>query len=159
MKCYFRLPKAQPRDHASYKTILLRHAAQCLQDLAVNQPEVADVCWNRDRGHSPEQLVEQIRAGALECTLTRARQAAGVDDLEALLPFCDHLADDLRRILQIGVHHDDRFSGSHVHSGCDRDLMAEIARKTDIAVTRIIPNKGLQNNGAAICAAVVNKYR
>src|SRR4051794_37651231 len=159
MKCYFRLPKTQPRDHAPYKTILLRHAAQYIQDLAINKAKVADICWNRDGGHSPEQLVEQIRAGALEYTLTRARQAAGVDNLEPFLPFCDHLADDLRRILQIGVHDDDRFSGSHVHSSCDRDLMAEIARQTDIAVTRIIANKGLQNNGAAICAAVINKYR
>src|SRR3954462_7626745 len=84
-----------------YKTVLLRHPAQCVQDLAVNQPEVADICWNRDRGHSPEQPIEQICAGALECTLARARQAAGVDNLVSFLPFCDHLADDLRRILQI----------------------------------------------------------
>src|SRR3954462_14023569 len=93
-----------------YKTVLLRHPAQCVQDLAVNQPKVADICWNRDRGHSPEQLVKQIRAGPLESTLTRTRQAAGVDNLESFLPFCDHLAHHLRRILQIGVHDDDRFS-------------------------------------------------
>ena len=61
--------------------------------------------------------------------------------------------------MQIGVHDDDRCSGSCVHSGCDRDLMTEIARQSDIAVAWIIPNKGLQDDGAAIRAAVINKDR
>ena len=36
--------------------------------------------------------------------------------------------DDFGRILQIGVHDDDRAAGGVVEPGGDRDLMAEIAR-------------------------------
>src|ERR1700761_7247845 len=37
--------------------------------------------------------------------------------------------------------------------------MAEIAGQADIAVARIMPGKGLQDDGAAISTAVVNKDR
>src|SRR2546423_15105670 len=97
MKCHFGLPKAQPCDHTSYKAILLRHTAQRIQDFAVDQPKVANISRDRDRGHSSEQLVKQMCRGALECALTHAGQTAGGDDLTSLLSFFDHLSDDLRR--------------------------------------------------------------
>ena len=97
--------------------------------------------------------------GALEFTLTGAGQTAGVDDFISFLPFCDHLSDDLRRILQIGIHDDDCFSGGHVHSRCDRNLMTEIPRQSDVAVAWIAPNKRFQDDGAAIRAAVINEDR
>jgi hypothetical protein len=59
--------------------------------------------------------------------------------------------------LQVGVHDDDGLSGGRIHSGCDRDLMTEVARQTDIAETWILPSKRLQDNGSAIGAAVISK--
>ena len=60
----------------------------------------------------PDQPVEQIGGQALERALAVARQPLGVDDLEALLPFGDHVEHDFGRVLQVGVHDDDRLAGA-----------------------------------------------
>jgi hypothetical protein len=51
-----------------------------------------------------------------------------MDDVVTLLPFVDQTLDDFGRILQVGVHHDDRVALCGIHAGGDRDLMTEIAR-------------------------------
>ena len=106
-----------------------------------------------------EHPIEQMSGGALEPAVAGARQAARIDDVVAFLPFGDQLLDDLGRILQVGVHDDDRSALCRVHAGGDGDLVAEIARQADITEARVAPGKRLQHEGAGIRAAVVDEDR
>ena len=63
------------------------------------------------------------------------------------------------RVLQVGVHDDDRLALRRVHAGGDGDLVAEIARQADIAEARVAPGERLQHDGAGIAAAVVDEDR
>ena len=79
-----------------------------------------------------------------------SRDALGVDDVVALLPFGDHLEHDFGRVLQIGVHDDDRAAGGVIEPGRDRDLMAEIARQLDEPVALVGARLGLDHDRARI---------
>ncbi len=96
---------------------------------------------------------------ALEAAFALARQALGVDDLVALLPLGDHVEHDLGRILEIGVHDDDRLARGAVHAGGDRDLVAEIARQLDEAVAAVGARLGLEDDGAGVARSVVDEDR
>ena len=106
MESHFGLPEAEPGDHAAHEAVLLRHLAQRVEHLAVDQAEVADVGRDADRGYAVEYPIEQMSSGALEPAFAGARQAARIDDVVALLPFGDQLLDDFGRVLQVGVHDD-----------------------------------------------------
>ena len=80
-----------------------------------------------------------------------------MDDLETLPPLGDEIEHDLRRVLQIGVHDDDRLAAGMVHARGDRDLMAEIARQREVAIARVGPGAGGEHDAAGVAAAVVDE--
>jgi hypothetical protein len=150
---------AEPGEHAAHEAVLLRHLAQGVEHLAVDQTEVSNVSRDADRGHAGEHPIEQMGGDALEPAFACARQTARIDDVVALLPFGDHLFDDFRRVLQVGIHDDDRCALRRVHAGGDGDLVAEIARQADIAEARVALGERLQHDGAGIAAPVVDQDR
>jgi len=96
--------------------------------LQFDQPEIAGIGRNLDARQTVEQLVKDARGPKLQPRLAFAGEPPAVDYVVAFLPTLDHLADDFGRILQIGIHHDNRIAGRRVHSGADCNLMAEISR-------------------------------
>ncbi len=64
--------------------------------------------------------------------------------------------DDFGRILEIGVHDDDRAAGSAIESGGDRDLMAEIARELDEPIATVGPRLALDHDRARVARSVVD---
>ena len=64
--------------------------------------------------------------------------------------------DDFGRILQIGVHDDDRAAGGAIESGGDRDLMTEIARQLDEPVAPVVASLALDHDRARVLRSVVD---
>jgi hypothetical protein len=80
-----------------------------------------------------------------------------VHDVIALLPPGEHVIDDLRRVLQVGVHGDDAITSSMVEPGSQRGLMPEIPGKGDVVNVGIgcsVPPDDLES---VVGAAVVDE--
>ena len=122
------LPEPDPGEHAAHEPVALGHGEEAIERLAVDQAEVAGVAGNRRFGERAGEAIEEVGGHKLEAAFAAARRALGANDVIALLPSGDQRMDDFGRILQIGVHDDDRAAGGVVEPGGDRDLMAEIAR-------------------------------
>jgi hypothetical protein len=58
-------------------------------------------------------------------------------DFGTFMPRADQAGDQLRRMLEIGIHEDNRASPSIVKSSAQRPLMAEIPSERDVADSRI----------------------
>jgi hypothetical protein len=97
--------------------------------LAIDQAEIAGIAWCGDIAEPSHEAIKEIRGRPLEPAFALTRGALGGDDVVALLPFGDHFQDDLGRVLQIRVDHDDRTARGVIEPDGDRDLMAEIARQ------------------------------
>ena len=71
-------------------------------------PDIARVLHDVDRGESFEQPVEHPRGREFEKRLAVTGASLCMDDVVALLDERDHLFDQFRRVLQVGVenHHD-----------------------------------------------------
>ena len=157
MERNFGLSEAEPRKHAAHEAVPLRHRLERVKDLAVDQSEIADIAWDVDRGKAAEQFVENSGGPAFKLGFAFARQSARVNDVITLFPSRNHVADNFRRILEIGVHYDDGFASAHIHTGGDRDLVAEIPRQLDVTIAVIAFRFRLKHNRAAVGATVVDK--
>jgi hypothetical protein len=67
----------------------------------------------------------------VEEALALSADAHAEHDLVSLLPPGDESGDELRRILQVGVQDDRRFSGCDIQTRRDRGLVTEVARQPD----------------------------
>jgi hypothetical protein len=97
----------------------------------IHEPEVADVDGNLNLGDPVEGTVEGVRRRPLEPCLPLARSPNRVDDVVALAPPLSEVEDDLRRILQVCIQHDDGVPGREVYPCRERDLMPEVPREPD----------------------------
>jgi len=86
-----------------------------------------------------------------------SRESQRVDDLVAFAPLGGECRHDLRRILQVGVHHDHRVARRVIHARRDRDLMAEVARQGEIAIARIVLGLAGGDDAGRVAAAVVDE--
>jgi hypothetical protein len=66
---------------------------------------------------------------------------------------------DFGRILQVGIHNDNRLALCRIHTGGNGDLVAKVARQTDIAIPRIAFGKRLQYDWTGISAAIIYEDR
>ncbi len=125
------LREADPDRHAAQEAVALRHRQQRVERRAVHQPEVAGVVRELDPRDLGEHAVEPARGGDLEARLPRARGAHGVHDVGAAPPRLEHLADQLRRVLEVAVDHHHDVAARVLEAGADRRLVAEVARQGD----------------------------
>jgi hypothetical protein len=152
-----RLTEADPGEHAAHETVALRHGEETIERLAVDEPKIADIARDFDVAELGEQAVEEIGGDALEAALALARQPLGVDDLVALFPLGDHVEDDFGRVLQVGVHDDDRAAHGVLHARGDRDLVAEIARQLDEAITLVGAGLGFEDNRPGVAGPIIDE--
>jgi hypothetical protein len=73
-----------------------------------------------------------------------------------LLPALDHLADQLRRILEVGVEHRDGIAAGVLETGGQRRLVAEVARQVHDAQPRVALGESIEDLGRAIGRAIVD---
>jgi hypothetical protein len=114
--------------HAAHEPVALGHGEKAVECPAIDQAEIARVTRRRNVAEPPREAIEEVGRRALEPAFALTGGALGGDDGVALHPFGDHLQDDLGRVLQIPVHHDDRPASGMIEPDGDRDLVAEIAR-------------------------------
>src|SRR5262249_45053679 len=67
------------------------------------------------------------------------------------------LADQLGRILQVGVDQDRGVTGAVIESGAERRLMSEVARQGEDLDAFVTAGQLLQEGGGAVQAAVVHE--
>ena len=77
-------------------------------------------------------------------------------DLKALAPFANELRQQLRRMLEIGVHHDDGAAARGGEPGHQGALVTEVARQPDAAHPHIGGAERVQAIPSAVAAAVVD---
>ena len=153
------LREADPHGHAAQEARALGHRQQRVQRAAVEQAEVAGVGLEVDLGELVEQLVEPRGGGELEGGLALALLAHRVDDVGALAPLGDHVGDQLRRVLQVGVDHRDDVADGVLEAGGQRGLVAEVARQVDDAHARVGGGDPVEQLGRAVGAAVVDEHQ
>ena len=131
-KCHRRLPEADPAAHPSHESAPFREAPQRLDSSPTHQAKISRVQRNIRGGHATQQSIKQRRRSPLEQTFAAATFPHGDDDIESLPPLLDEAWNDLRGVLQIGIHHHHRRSGSVVKTGGNGNLMTEVPGEADI---------------------------
>jgi hypothetical protein len=153
------LPEADPAHKAPEKPRTFGHTKQGIHNPAVHETEVRRIRCELDVADSIQDSVKRRGARALEEPGMLAARPHREDDIEARLPLGDELGHDFRRMLKIGIHHDDRLPGSVLEAGGDRDLMTEIPRQADSPYARVELTKLSQDSQRTIGAAIIDKYQ
>ena len=125
------MPAAEPGDHAAQEPVLLRHGVQLVDDVARHQPEITDVDGYVHFGNAAEQTIETMGGRAFEGAFSSTCATAAEDYVEALVHARHHLAEQFRRILQIGVDYQHALAARDGKPRRDRELMPVIAREID----------------------------
>ena len=150
--------EAEPAHDPAHIAVAFRGAPERVDNLAVEQAEVARVNGHVHLGHARHKPVKDLCGEFFEKCLALAGQALAVHDLVALLPALEHAGDHLGRVLQVRVDDDDRIAPGHVHAGGDGDLVAEVARKVDELQARVRLAERAQDGQGAVPAPIVDKY-
>src|SRR2546430_12965684 len=151
------LAEADPREEAADVAVVLPHEAELVERTPVDEPEVPGVGWDLDVAQPAQDAVEEPDRGAAEEGLDAPVLADRVDDLVAFAPAGDQVGRELRRILEIAVHDDDRVARRAVEAGRDRHLVAEVAREPEHLETGVAPAQVREQVGAPVRAAVVDE--
>jgi short-subunit dehydrogenase len=101
------------------------------------KPGPTDTKWNLDLGEVVDEPVKSFGGPALERTFSIAVLTLAVHHVVAVLPALDHLGDDLRRVLQVGVDEYNGLAACIPHSRGDGGLVAEVTRQFDDADTLV----------------------
>ena len=109
-----------------------------VEDTPVNKPEVAHVDRDLDLRDPVEASVEPVGRHSLEPRFSGALFAHRVDDVVALPPAPRQLEHDVGRMLEVGIHQDDRVPCGQVGARCQCELVAEVAREPDEPEARIL---------------------
>lgn len=86
-----------------------------------------------------------------------SRAAPGVDHVVALAPVFHQFRDQLGRVLQIGVDHDDRIAPTVIEAGGQSDLLAEVAAQVDDRYSRVAVVERFEQLAGGVPAAVVGE--
>src|SRR5499426_3039571 len=134
-----RYVEANPADQAAQKGVLFRQlGAHHLGDAPRHQPEIGSPDRQIDDTKLDEQLVEPLRRQSLERAGLGAVHAHRLHDFGALLPQLNQAHDQLRRMLQIAVQHDDCVSAAVVKPGNKRGLMTKTSGHNEDFHPRVV---------------------
>ena len=148
--------EAHPRRHAAQEAVALAQPGQRVDDLAVEQPEVARVGLERDLREPPHERVEAARGDELEARLAAAHPPLGDHHVDPLPPALHELRDDLGRVLQVAVDDHDGVAAGVVEAGGDRELVAERAREVQHAHAGVGGRDPVEDLGRPVGRAVVD---
>ena len=132
-----RLREADERDEAAEEAVRLVQAQDFVDRAAAHQPEIPGIGWDLDLRDALDHAVAERGDEALGERLALARAALAVDDVEALAPARDHVAEKLRRILHVGIDHDDGVARGHAQTGHRGGGLAEATRQPDQLDARV----------------------
>ena len=130
-----------------------------VHDATAHQPEVPDVLRQLDIAELAHGAIEGDGRGLLQPCVAFALAAARVDDVVALAPCGNQQRNDLGRVLEVGVDHDDRVAARMIQPGCGGDLLAEVARQVDHADVGVGRAHCLDDSQCCVAASVVDVDR
>ena len=152
------LPEADPGDHAANEARLLGKAQQRVERAPAHQAEIAGIERDLDLGQLRQQPVEDLGRAPLERGLAGARAPDRIDHVGLLpLHFLDHLRQQLRRVLKVGVDDQDPLARAQVEARGQSELVAVIARQVDGDQPRIGDGELAHDLPAAVARAVVDQ--
>src|SRR5260370_1807857 len=125
--------------------------------LPAKQAEITYLRNNAFVHHGLHEPVKPARSHALKKSVALATDSLSRDDVVSLLEKIQHGGQEIRRVLQIGVHYHNSIAFREVKAGCDCRLMPEIARKPQDLYSLIVAHTIPQDFSAAITASVVNE--
>ena len=134
----------------------LGHQAQRLHHPRVQQAKVARIAWHLDTRVPVQQAIEDARQAPLQRGLVAARAPHGVDHVVALPPASEHLGQQRRGVLAVGIHQKDDVAARTVQPGGQGRLFAEIARQIDQHQLRVRGAQLGRHGRGGIAAAVVD---
>ena len=150
------LVKTDPGHHAAYEAITFGHGEEGVDHPAVHQPEVAGVERNGDVREAIHESIEGAGRPTFERSLAAASDAHAVGDIGAVVPEIEHVGDNLGRILQIGVDHDDSVPRGMLQACGNGDLVAKVARQDEHPYAHISLPDLAQKFQRGVAAAVVD---
>jgi len=152
------LAETDPGDHAADEARLFGQRQEGIERAARHQPEITGVERDRRVGQPVEHAVEQRRRHLLEDRLAGALAAHGIDHIGLVLDHRRaHVAEQLGRILQIGIDDQDLFAGAQIEPGGQRELVAMVARQVDRDQPRVDGGEALHHRPAVVARAVVDE--
>ena len=121
------LAETDPGEQSLHEAIAFRQLAKGIDHPPVEQAEIADVARDRHLAEAVDQPVEGARRGALQPAFTGPATAAHVDHFGAADPGVEHLRDQFRGVLQVGIDDDHRGAARQLEPGAHRLFLAEVA--------------------------------
>ncbi|CCC97173.1 protein of unknown function [Azospirillum baldaniorum] len=150
------LTEADPGEDALHEARAFGHAVDDVDHPAVHQPEVADLARQLDLRQVVEDPVEGAGERPVLQALPHPRVAHGDDHVVALAPFGEELRQQLRRVLQVGVHRHHGVAGGVAQAGRQGQFLAEVARQVDHLDPRVGVVDVQQAVERVVAAAVVD---
>lgn len=123
---------------------------------AAEQPEIADLRLQPLVDRPTHQRVEECRGHSLEHAFAIAADPLGGDDVVALSVEGDHLREQFGRILEVGIHDDDRVARGEVEARGDRRLVAEVPAEAEHLHPRVELGRRGEDRSRLVAAAVVD---
>ena len=109
----------------------LAHLPQAVEAAARNQAKVSGIDRQALVHQAAHQSVKKPRTKSLVPTLPFPHQSGGVCYVVTFAIAANHLVDNVKRMLQVGVQHDHRVARCEVESGGTGNLVSEVARQMD----------------------------
>src|SRR5690348_434890 len=150
------LAEADPTAHAAQITMMLRHAAQLVDNATRHQPKVSGIQRQPDIGklrhHSVEHVIAEPQKPRFFAPYTLC-----IDDVVTLLKLFHELRNYFWNVLQISIHHYYCVPADMIKCRGNSGLMAEISRQGKHKNALVLLSGGSQNFIRAIRTPVVNK--
>ncbi len=121
------LAEADPGGNALHEAVALGQRVDGVDDAAVEQAEVAGALGDMHVAHHAEEMIEAAAEQAPAERIGIARMAHRIHHLGTAPPRLDHLRDDLRRMLEVGIHQHHDFAAGGAKTRRHGGLLAEIA--------------------------------
>ena len=150
------LVEPHPAEQPLHETMPLAQFAQRRQRPRRQQAEVAGIGGDGRLRQAADHAVERVRGGPLQPAFAIAGDARAVDVVVAGPPFAHELADQLRRILSVGVQDDGRAGVHPVQARGQRRLLAEVARQPHDRHARVVRRQRTQHVPCGVAAAIVH---
>ncbi|GAA3489071.1 hypothetical protein GCM10018987_31540 [Streptomyces cremeus] len=148
---------SDPGENAFGEAVVLGEAEHGVDRPPGEQPEVADAV---DEFHVDKSIHEAVvGTGGQGAGDAVARPGAAGDDL-VVSPYVqgDHAGDELGRVLEVGVHDDDRVAARVPQAGEHGRLLAEVAAEGDVPGAGVVTREGPEMAERFVTAAIVHVH-
>src|SRR4030095_14579607 len=146
-----------PTTQSTKVTMMFAHSSQLIDSAVRHQAEVSRI---ERQGNIGEPCDYSVEGEITETQNPRfvATDALRVDNVVTLIVQLYKLRNDLRRVLQVAIHHHRSITVDVVESCRQGSLVPKITRKRDDSDTRVVLRGLLEQFESVIGTAIVHKH-